>query len=230
MRFFALVALLLVQNPNEAIYWRDNPGVPAGLIVISTSICATGYSEVTGLEGVTLVGTLAANGDVGTGGGNNNITPTGDVSQPTFTGDALNSHQHGIGTYLPNAHSGSAVANHASHTHTYTQVPNHVHVQNMPSGFTGGSAYFATDTSVNGSTGSYLSTANPTSGVATGTTNGPDATLTHSVTQPSDHTMAGSSESVSAGTPSGTINTPTFTGDQFDNRSAFIKVIFCSKN
>ena len=84
-------------------------------------------------------------------------------------------------------HTGTGVDAHASHTHTYTQVVNHVHVQNMPSSFTGGQAYLATDTSTTGSTASPLSTANPTGGVATGTTAGPDAPLTHNVTQPSQH-------------------------------------------
>ena len=31
-------------------------------------------------------------------------------------------------------------------------------------------------------------------------------------------------------TPSGTVSTPTFSGTQFDNRPAFVKVIFCVKN
>jgi hypothetical protein len=45
-----------------------------------------------------------------------------------------------------------------------------------------------------------------------------------------DHTLSGSSESVSAGTPSGTNAKPIFTGTQFDNRPAFVKVIFCKKD
>lgn len=38
------------------------------------------------------------------------------------------------------------------------------------------------------------------------------------------------SQSVSAGTPSGSVSQPTFTGAQLDNRSAFIRCIFCRKN
>lgn len=45
------------------------------------------------------------------------------------------------------------------------------------------------------------------------TSGDPSATLNHSVTQPSDHTMSGSTASVSAGTPAGTVSAPTFTGD-----------------
>lgn len=51
-------------------------------------------------------------------------------------------------------------------------------------------------------------------GVATGTTAGPGAALTHSVTQPSAHTFT----------------QPTFAGTQFDNRPAFVRVIFCKKS
>lgn len=74
----------------------------------------------------------------------------------------------------------SAHSDHTSHTHQYTQVPNHVHVQNLPSSQTGGQASGTRDTSTNGSVADALSTANPTGGVATGTTVGPDAALAHS--------------------------------------------------
>jgi hypothetical protein len=109
------------------------------------------------------------------------------------------SHTHGVTTNV-------AVAAHASHTHTYTEVPNHVHVQSVNSATTGGLSGYGVDTSTNTSVASGYSTANPTGGVATGTTagpnaalthtvtnnavtsDGPSATLTHSVTQPSAHT------------------------------------------
>jgi hypothetical protein len=94
----------------------------------------------------------------------------------------------GAKTKAISAHSGTAVADHASHTHTYTEVPNHVHVQSVNSASTGGLNGYGVDSSTNTSTASGYSTANPTGGVATGTTNGPNATLTHSVTQPSAHT------------------------------------------
>jgi hypothetical protein len=94
----------------------------------------------------------------------------------------------GAKTKAISAHSGTAVADHASHTHTYTEVPNHVHVQSVNSATTGGLNGYGVDTSTNTSTASGYSTANPTGGVATGTTAGPNATLTHTVTQPSAHT------------------------------------------
>ena len=183
-------------------------------------------------------------------GGVKSITPTGAVSQPTFTGNALGTHAHDAGTLATSAHSGTAVADHASHTHsvtsnvavtdhashthTYTQTPNHVHVEQLQ----GGTTAVTTGTHLMGSTatGGSLrsagqSTLNPTGGVATGTTagpsvtlthavtnngvtsGGPSAVLTHAVTQPSNHTLSGTSTLVSAGTPSGSVSVPTFTGN-----------------
>jgi len=62
------------------------------------------------------------------------------------------------------------VAGEAAHTHTYTQVPNHVHpMQRFPTA-TGGSTGFTVDTSMSGTQANANDTANPTGGVATGTT------------------------------------------------------------
>lgn len=172
-------------------------GVPAGLMTITLdAACPTGWAENTALDGKFVVGTLAAHADVGTTGGADNQTPEGTNSDGSVS-----------------AHSGTAVDNHASHTHTYTDVPNHVHVQNINSGATGGSNGYGKDTSTNGSEATAVSTANPTGGVATGTTAGPSATLTHAVTQPAAHTFT----------------QPTFAGTAFDNRPAFTKVIVCEK-
>lgn len=111
----------------------------------------------------------------------------------------------GAKTKAISAHSGTAVADHSSHTHTYTEVPNHTHViaagqgshqHGMAEGTTDGSGVFA-DRSNAASAASMVTdlatlpqmvTNNPTGGVATGTTAGPSATLTHAVTQPSAHT------------------------------------------
>ena len=85
-------------------------------------------------------------------------------------------------------HSGTAVADHPSHTHTYTDVVNHVHVENQNSATTGSLiGWAARDTSTSTSSATGYSTANPTGGVATGTTAGPSAVLSHVVTQPTDH-------------------------------------------
>lgn len=148
-------------------------------------------------------------------GGAKTVAAAGSCSAPTFTGAALAAHSHGPGTLATSAHSGAAVADHASHTHTYTQVPNHVHVEQAQGSTTASTTgtHLMTSAATGGSLrSSAASTANPTGGVATATTNGPSATLTHSVTQPVNHTLSGASSSDSAGTPSGTVSAPTFTG------------------
>jgi hypothetical protein len=170
--------------------------IPAGLIMMSLTSCPGGFAEETTLSGKFVLGTVAANGDVTGTGGADNITPAG-----TNSGGAVS------------AHAGTAVADHASHTHTYTDVVTHTHPQAVNSATTGGLSGYTPDTSSNTSTTSGYSTGAPAGAVATGTTAGPGATLTHSVTQPSAHTFT----------------QPTFAGTQFDNRPAFVKVIFCRK-
>jgi hypothetical protein len=100
----------------------------------------------------------------------------------------------GAKTKALSAHANAAVTDHAAHTHAYTQTVNHVHVQNLPTPATGNFASGTRDTSSGGTGGTpgtvadAVSTANPTGGVASGTTGNPSATLTHSVTQPDAHT------------------------------------------
>lgn len=112
----------------------------------------------------------------------------------------------GAKTKAISAHAGTAVADHtvtqptaageSAHTHTYTQVVNHVHVQTVNSATTGGLSGYAPDTSTNTPATSGYSTANPTGGVASGTTAAGSshthtmsgsAVSAHSVTQPSGH-------------------------------------------
>lgn len=53
----------------------SSEGVPAGsILLIASGACPTGYAEETALNGKTLVGTLAANADIGTTGGSDTIT------------------------------------------------------------------------------------------------------------------------------------------------------------
>jgi hypothetical protein len=167
-------------------------------------------------------------------GGAKAVASSGNVTQPTFTGDALAGHAHGAGTLEPSAHSGAAVADHASHTHTYSQIVNHVHTLATGTGTTGNFSQVigTVDTSSGGTGGTPTQTAlgtlsgNPVGGGASGTTNGPSATLTHSVTQPAAHTMAGSTQSVTGGTPSGTVSQPTYAGDITSVVQPYIVVYF----
>lgn len=204
---------IMLLGVGGAVSAAQDEGVPTGAILfIKSGACPTGFTEDTDVDGRTILGTLDANANVGGTGGADNITPAG-----TNSSGAVSAHS---GTAV-SAHSGTAVADHASHTHTYTDVVNHVHVQSVNSATTGGLNGYGVDTSTNTSTASGFSTANPTGGVATGTTAGPSATLTHSVTQPSAHSVTQPNDH--------TFTQPTFTGTQFDNRSAFIRLIACRK-
>lgn len=264
--------------------------LPVGFVFISTvntdPATLLGYGTWTAIgAGQVLVGYASGDPDFGAPGasvGAKTVASSGSNSAPTFTGSALGTHSHAAGTLAPSAHSGTAVTdhaahthsvtsnvsvtdhaahthsvtsnvsvdNHASHTHTYTDVVNHTHPQTSYGTATGGSTGWTVDTSMSGSTTTATqATGNPSGGVATGTTAGPNATLTHttnnpavtsgnpsatlthsvtnnavtsgnpsatlthSVTQPDAHTMSGSSEAVSGGTPAGTVSAPTFTGD-----------------
>lgn len=93
-----------------------------------------------------------------------------------------------------------AVGNHASHTHTYTEVPNHVHnlgqLRSATTGAASTNIALANDASSTKGTGAGYETDNPNGGVATATTNGPNAALTHSVTN----------NAVTSGNPSATLS------------------------
>ena len=214
---------IIVTSTNRLQYcsavntWTDagdggGGGLTAGLIaLVDAGACPSGYTEQTGLNGQTILGTVAASSDVGTTGGSDTLTPAGTNTASSFTGDAASL-----------THSGTAVADHASHTHTYTDVVNHVHVYASQTATTGAATSYehgVLDTS-SAEAEATETTNNPTGGVATGTTAGPSATLTHGVTQPSAH----------AYTPTGTVSAPVFTGTGADNRSAFTRVIFCQKD
>lgn len=238
-------------------------------------------------------------------GGAKTVASAGGVSAPTFTGDALATHAHTAGTLVPSAHSGTAVANHAAHTHSVTSNVTvadhaaHTHTTtatgtNSAPTFTGNalathqhelpfqkvaggtavlrmlaSSVFGTGTSRAPESQSAAPTANTTSAavllsqavsggtpagtvsaptftgnaVASGnpsatlthtptnnavTSGDPNAALTHSVTQPDAHTMSGTSQAVSGGTPSGTNSAPTFTGTPTSVLQPYI-VVACWK-
>lgn len=78
-------------------------------------------------------------------------------------------HLHGVGTLAASAHSGTAVADHASHTHDIaSQI-----------------------------TTPDLFTSNTAAAGVSGRSGGPSAVLTHGVTQPAAHTLSGSTASAS---------------------------------
>lgn len=211
-------------------------------------------------------------------GGTKTVASAGTVAQPTFTGTQASlthsgtavadhaSHTHSVtsnvavGDHASHTHSVTsnvAVADHASHTHTYTDVPNHTHPHNIQ----GSTTAATTGTNVMASTATggsaramAIATSNPSGGVATGTTAGPSATLTHAVTNnavtsggPSatlSHsvtnnavTSAGPSATLSHSvtqptahdyTPAGSVSQPAFTGSASSVVQPYITV-FCWK-
>ena len=111
------------------------------------------------------------------------------------------------GTVSQPAFTGDALAGHA-HTFTGDLLAAHTHT------FTGNAL----------SGGARKGgTTNPASIIENG------AAVTGSNSSDSAGTPAGTNSSLTAGTPSGAVSQPTFTGTQFDNRSAFVRVIFCRK-
>lgn len=166
-------------------------GIPSGLItLIETSVCPTGWTEVSALNGKTLIGTVAANKDVGTTGGLDNITPDGSLTMNTFT-DVIN------------------------HTHTISITdPGHNHTQNS---FAPRIINSGTAGTVGVQGASAASNANASNAATTAT----NIANTTGITASSSNPAGG----VSSITPTGS-----FSGNSFDNRSAFIKVIFCKKD
>jgi hypothetical protein len=62
---------------------------PSGTIMLLVSgACPGGWSQITAADGKFLRVTTAAHTDVGTTGGSDGVTPSGTVSQPTFTGSS----------------------------------------------------------------------------------------------------------------------------------------------
>ena len=124
----------------------------------------------------------------------------------TEAGDTGGAATHTHADHAALSHAGAAVDDHASHTHAYTEIVNHTHpvtdpghthvITELRNATTGGATTniaLTADTSstigtkVTGSRTTGVTTNNPAGGVASGTTAGPGAALSHSVTQPSAH-------------------------------------------
>lgn len=127
--------------------------VPAGsILLIDSGSCPAGYAEVAGLNGRTILGTVAANGNAGGTGGSATITPQGTISAIT----QVITHTHTVSVTDP------------GHTHTLpvgatddTSAP----FDRADAG-TNTSGANATTASGSNTTGISASTANPAGGVA----------------------------------------------------------------
>jgi hypothetical protein len=214
------------------------PILPAGLIVMWNGLLANipagwalcdGQNNTPDLRSKFIKGAASGQNPGATGGGTytpagtvsapifsgTQATLTGSVAAPTFTGTASQATSAVSGGTPAGTISGTAVADHASHTHT------------------GASA----------GTTPKLFTSNTSSGVP-GISGGPSATLTHSVTQGTfagsalathSHTLtpAGTNSApaltMNAYTPQGTISAPTFTGTQASPEPSYYALAFIMK-
>jgi hypothetical protein len=193
------------QVPSTS--WVQTNGLPSGVIILVVSgTCPANFTEVSALNGKMLRGTVAANGDVGTTGGNATITPTGIVSTPTFTGTS---------NQTTSATSGGTPAGTNGTTTT---------------GATSGGTPVGTISAL--TTGADSST---TGGVAKAIAQTPtftgSALSTHTHTVPAEvFTGSALATHTHTLTPAGTVSQPTFTGNAVDPSPSYVKVIFCSKN
>jgi hypothetical protein len=76
----------------EAAKGSSSGAVPSGsILMVNSGSCPTGYTEDDTFNGNYLLGTQAANSDVGTTGGSNSYTPAGTNGTVTFTPTGSNS-------------------------------------------------------------------------------------------------------------------------------------------
>lgn len=204
--------------------WSANPiSLPTGALLLKLSgTCPLGTTENVNLNGRTILGTTVANGNAGTTGGVDNITPVGTNSSLIFTGNSVASSVITAGT--PAGTNSSLIFTGIPST----EIVNHLHTLATGTTATGNFSQVigAVDTSSGGVGATPTQTAlgtrsgNPVAGgvasyTPTGTINTP--AFTGNILGTHGHTT----------TATGSINTPAFTGTQFDNRSAFIRVIVC---
>lgn len=214
--------------------------VPSGsTMFIVSGTCPTNWTEVAGLDGKTLWGTLNAHGDIGGTGGADTVTPsgansntsggtpTGTNSAPTISGTTASesSHTHAKGTF-------TALTSGLSEQWCNGADCNYGVIHFLQAIKGGGLTFTTTHT---------------TNAGATNIVEDDLTVLQQTITSSgfNDVSLAGTSASGSAhshgvgslvaATPTFTGNalsthTHTFTGASLDNRSAFMKVIYCKRN
>ena len=211
--------------------------IPSGaILIIDSGACPAGTAEVSAMAGRTLIGTLAANLDIGTTGGSDTLTPAGSVTAPSLTmnsytpagtlaGVTVSAH---TGANVTSVFTGTALAAH-SHELPFQKVAGGTGVLRMLA-----PTIFGTGTSRAAESQSAAPVANTTAaavllsqGVSGGT---PAGTIANTVTQAAAHTVGQGSFSGTPATLTGVVAAPTFAGTQADNRSAYMKVLFCRAN
>ncbi len=199
---------------------------PGQITLILSGVCPFGFSEITALDGKTIIGTIAAHGNVGTTGGSDTITPAGTVSAPVFTGSSgqVTSSTSGgtpAGTVAAPVFTGAPLS---THTHELPyQINSSTQTRQISAAVFGtGTARTATGQAPAGAANTASAAVALTQGVSAGTPAG-----TNSAPAFTGSALAGHTHTL---TPAGTNSAPTFSGNSVDNRSAFIRVIFCVKD
>jgi hypothetical protein len=222
--FFSGMAggLLVVGTLTFPVMRAQTPwgAYPVGsTIIITSGSCPTGTAEVSAFNGAMPEGTIAANGDVGTTGGANNVTPTGSnatasftpagtVAAPTFTGSA--------GTVPAETFTGSAGTVPAETISWPAGVPmfagNQVTTSAVSAGTPAGTnnaPAISWPAGVPTFAGSAMGTHSHGAGTLADATSGTTVKLfTASGSGASAATLSGSTAAVSAGTPVGTVAWP----------------------
>ncbi len=237
---------------TETDTWTTLPtssgSIPSGLItLIASGTCPTGWAESSALNGKMLRGTVAANGNVGTTGGADTITPTVaslTAAAQTFTGSSATSSAVGAGT--PAGTINTPTFTGAAWTPPALSWPAGVPTNAAITAGTPAGTVSALTTGADSSTTGGVAKAIAQTPTFTGSALG---THTHTISWPAGV------PTIATYTPTGTISALTFTGsalgththtvtatgtngtsavtgtlNSFDNRPAYINVIFCSKN
>lgn len=191
---------------TTAIAGVTGGGIPAGLITLVTAgACPTGWVEAVALNGVMLRGTVAANNNVGQAGGSDTITPT--IASLSAEGQVF---------------AGTPFTGIINHTHSVAIVdPGHTHIQNSfaPRIINSGTA---------GTVGVQGASAASNASASNAATTATNQTATTGITASSSNPAGG----VASITPAGLNAASAVTGtlNSFNNRPAYLNVIFCQKS
>lgn len=192
-------------------------GNPAGFVgMITTGSCPSGYTEVTALDGREPLGTLLANGNIGTTGGADNITPVGTNTAPAFSGTMGSTASISAGTPGGTVAAPVFTGNAATLTGGVSAPI-----------FSGSAAGLVANTALGGDN----AVAHPYT--PSGTNSAPTLTMDSYTPAGSNgapaFTGAGMTAHLHSFTATGAVAAPAFTGTSFDNRSGFVRVIYCRK-
>lgn len=215
----------------------DKLSVPAGTTTFVTSgSCATGWTEITALNGRMLRGTVAANGNVGTTGGSDTYTPAGTVAAPTISWPAGVPTFAGVSGVVPaQTFTGSSATSSAVSAGTPAGT-NAAITAGTPAG-TVSALTTGADSSTTGGVAKAIAQTPTFTGAALAThthvfTGAALATHTHTLTATGTNGTVNFTPAGSIVWPVGvpTSSAPALTGTQATVVPAYTNVIFCTKN